>query len=155
MSAYKWMRGVLWLLPLPALFTMPASAHHSTAQYNLLARVSYSGTVTKFEWQNPHAWIWLLVPQGNGTTREIGIECASPSALRSIGFKWDTVKRGDKVTLAAAPLRDGVPGGLLVSVKWADGRETVLPFVGILSHGADARRGGTGTAPPAAPPVSP
>jgi hypothetical protein len=115
----------------------PAGAHHSTSQFDLTGRVTYAGTVKKFEWQNPHVWVWIVVPDAVGQAQEVGIECAAPGALRSVGFKWDSLKTGDKVAITAAPLRDGKPGGLLVSIKWEDGRETVLPFVDALSRAAD------------------
>jgi Family of unknown function (DUF6152) len=128
----------------------PASAHHSTTQFDLKGRVSYVGTVKKFEWQNPHVWVWIIVSGPEGQAQEVGIECAAPGALRSVGFKWDTLKTGDKVAITAAPLRDGKPGGLLVSIKWEDGRETVLPFVDALS-----RAGDPGAKAPSAPAPQP
>lgn len=101
-----------------------AYAHHSTAQYDMSKRLEFAGTVKKFDYQNPHAWIWLDVPQTDGTSKEIGIECGSPAMLRHNGLAWDSLKAGDKVTIQAAPFRDEQrTGGILVSVTWPDGHK--------------------------------
>lgn len=107
-----------------ALVTPTVYAHHSTAQYDMTQRASFSGTVTRFDYQNPHAWIWLDVPQADGSTKNIGIECGSPAMLRHNGLAWDALKKGDKVTVEAAPFKDAQrSGGILVSVTWADGHK--------------------------------
>lgn len=123
------------LLTILLTITTSVEAHHSVAQYDLKQRVSYAGTVSKVEWQNPHVWIWIAVPQSDGANETVGIECAAPSALRRVGFKWDSVKVGDKVTVTAAPPRSGHIGGLLASIKWADGHKWDAPFIDILSKG--------------------
>ena len=125
-----------------ALTVSAAEAHHSVSAFDLSKTISYTGTVAKIEWQNPHCWFWVDTTLPDGSTREVGIETASPLALRSVGMKWDTVKEGDKVTILAAPARNGHFGGLLSEVKWADGRDLVLPFV------AQLRRAGGPAGPP-------
>lgn len=106
------------------LLMSSAQAHHSTAQYDMSKRIRLVGTVDKFAYQNPHAWIWIDVPQSNGGTQQIGIECGSPSMLRHNGLEWDSLKKGDKVTIEAAPFKDTQrSGGILVSVTWADGHK--------------------------------
>ena len=127
-------RGLVLLCALASLPNPPVWAHHSAAQYDGRKRVSYSGTVFKYEWQNPHAWIWLMVPQNDGTMQKVGIECAAPAALRRAGMEWDSVKVGDKVTITAAPLRNGAPAGLLVSINWTDGRKWVSPYQSVLAE---------------------
>lgn len=104
----------------------PATAHHSAAMWDLTKEVSYSGTVSKFEWTNPHSWIHLTIPQDDGTSKEIAIECGSPAALRRSMLSWDSIKAGDKVTITASPARDGSQAGLLSSITWADGRKWVV-----------------------------
>lgn len=120
-----------------------AQAHHSVAQFDLDKRTSYVGTVTKYEWQNPHVWIWLDIPGANGSSRPVGIECAAPVALRSSALRWDSVKVGQKLTVTVAPLRNGQDGGLLVGLVWPDGHQWVSPFTDILKNAAT----GKGTAP--------
>ena len=99
----------------------PAAAHHSFALFDHVNRVTVSGTVTKFDWTNPHVFIELDVPDGNGT-KHYSVECASPNVLTRVGWKYTDIKKGDKVTLLVNPLRNGQPGGMLEQATLADGR---------------------------------
>jgi hypothetical protein len=101
-----------------------AAAHHSVAQYDLAdrSRQHVSGTVRKMEWQNPHAWMWLDVPKADGSVESFGGEMSSLGALRNSGFKWNTVKVGDKLSIDVAPMRSGKAAGLVTKITWADGR---------------------------------
>jgi hypothetical protein len=99
----------------------PAFAHHSFALFDHVNRVTVTGTVAKFDWTNPHVFIMLDVADGGGTKR-YSIECASPNVLTRVGWKFNDVKAGDKVTLLVNPLRNGEPGGMLEQVTLADGR---------------------------------
>lgn len=115
----------------PLLVSMPASAHHSTAQFDMTKHVTYVGTVKKFDYQNPHAWIWIEIAQSDGTSKEVGIECGSPSMLRRNGLSWDALKKGEKVTILAAPFRDGhAEGGILNSITWSDGHQWAAKLPG-------------------------
>jgi len=100
-----------------------AQAHHSFAMFDHVNRVTLTGTVTQFQWTNPHVFIELDVPDGNGGgIKHYSIECASPNVLQRIGWKYTDVKKGDKVTLLINPLRNGAAGGMLETATLADGR---------------------------------
>jgi hypothetical protein len=99
-----------------------AAAHHSFAMFDHVNRVTLSGTVTQFQWTNPHVFIELDVPDGNGGAKHYSIECASPNVLMRIGWKFSDVKKGDKVTLLVNPLKNGSAGGMLESATFTDGR---------------------------------
>jgi len=99
-----------------------ALAHHSFAMFDHVNRVTLSGTVTQFQWTNPHVFIELDVSDGNGGTKHYSIECASPNVLMRVGWKYSDVKKGDKVTLLVNPLKNGDPGGMLETATLADGR---------------------------------
>lgn len=101
----------------------PALAHHSFAMYDAVNRITLTGTVTKFEWTNPHAYIELDVADGNGGTKHYSIECASPNVLTRVGWKFNDLKAGDKITLLVNPLKNGKPGGMLEKATFQDGRE--------------------------------
>jgi len=117
-----------------------ALAHHSFAMFDTTSTVTLTGTVTAFEWTNPHAYIELDVPEANGTAKKHwSVELGSPSILQQSGWKYKDLKFGDKVTLTLNPKRDKQPGGLLVQVTLPDGR--------VLGNGP-----GRG---PAAPPPTP
>ncbi len=99
-----------------------ANAHHSFAMFDHVNRVTLTGTVSEFQWTNPHVFIEIDVPDGKGAIRHYSIECASPNVLMRIGWKYSDVKQGDKVTLLVNPLKNGDPGGMLETATLADGR---------------------------------
>jgi hypothetical protein len=101
---------------------LPASAHHSFAMFDSENQVRMEGTVSKFQWTNPHAYIDMDYVQGGQTKRYV-IECASISILKREGWTFNMLKPGDKITIVIAPLRDNQPGGLLKQIKLADGRK--------------------------------
>ena len=100
----------------------PALAHHSFAMFALQDEKSLVGTVEKFEWTNPHTFIWLTVAKG-GATERWGIEGMSPNYLERRGWTKNTLAIGDKVTLTFHPLKDGSTGGSFVKVMLPNGKE--------------------------------
>jgi hypothetical protein len=99
-------------------------AHHSFAMFDQTKKVTLKGTVTDFQWTNPHAWIHIAVPNPNGVKDSWQVELNSPNNLKRQGWKSSSVKPGDQVTLVLNPLKDGSKGGLFVSITLPDG--TVL-----------------------------
>jgi Family of unknown function (DUF6152) len=118
-----------------------STAHHSFSMFDTGKRVTLKGSVTLFEWTNPHAYIEVDVPQEGGGTKHWTIELGSPSILMQGGWKYKDLKAGDKVTADINPLRNGDPGGLLIQVALPDGR--------VLGNGPG--RGPAAPAPGAAP----
>ena len=107
----------------------PVLAHHSFAMYDHDHQIKLAGTVTQFQWTNPHVYIEMdaTVTGGaaamDGTVKHYTIECANPGILDRIGWKFNMIKVGDKITTIIAPLRTGEPGGLLKQVTLEDGRK--------------------------------
>ena len=99
-----------------------ALAHHSFAMFDSDHQVKVAGTVTSFEWNNPHVYIALASSDENGETKGYTVECASPGILNRVGWKFNMIKPGDKITVIIAPLKTGEPGGLLKQLTLADGR---------------------------------
>ena len=99
-----------------------ASAHHSFAPFDLTKEKTITGTVSKFEWTNPHSWIWVDVPNEKGGVDSWAVEGMSPNYLARRGWTKTTLKPGDKVTIAVRPLRSGENGGMFVRATLADGR---------------------------------
>ena len=104
------------------LATPPLLAHHSFAMFDTAKRLTMSGTVTAFEWTNPHVYIEIDVPDEKGTVKHWSVELGSPSILMQAGWKFSDVKVGDKITVVLNPLRSGEPGGLLAQATVRDGR---------------------------------
>lgn len=96
-------------------------AHHSFAMFDTTKSMTLTGTVSKFEWTNPHAYIEIDVPEDTGA-KHWSIELGSPSILMQSGWKFKDLKHGDKVTVKISPLKSGEPGGLLVQATLPDGR---------------------------------
>ena len=87
------LRFVLVGVVLALLATPPGmSAHHSTAMYEMANPTTISGTVKRFEWTNPHAFIYLDVKDDKGNSTEWEIELMSLNHLRSYGWIRTTVK---------------------------------------------------------------
>jgi hypothetical protein len=100
-----------------------AWAHHSYATFDMSRRLLVKGTVKSFEWVNPHSWLRVIVPNAEGTSTTVwDIEAGPPHINVRHGWKPTDIHPGDKVECVIFPLRDGSPGGSLVSVTLPDGR---------------------------------
>lgn len=99
-----------------------AYAHHSMAGFDRTKTVNLVGTVKQFKWANPHSWIEMEVPNDKGGVDIWNVEMTSPAVLIRAGWKSNTIKPGDKVTVAAHPLQSGEPGAIFVSVTVAGGQ---------------------------------
>ena len=116
------------IFSLAVLATMPTMGHHSTAAFDNESVVVIEGEVTQVRWINPHASFKLTGdasdehPDGLWT-----IEMTAPNALINQGWKRNSLRVGDKVTVFANPLHnaitlnDGSQGGLYVGVILNDG----------------------------------
>ena len=96
-------------------------AHHSFAAFDMARTDTLKGVVKEFQWTNPHSWIQMMVTDASGTAVEWSIETSSPSSLLRQGWKPKTLKAGDQITITMHPMRDGRPGGSLITVTLADG----------------------------------
>lgn len=82
-----------------------ALAHHSfEAEYDGNRTATLTGVVTKVDWVNPHAFIFINMKEEGGGTKELRIELGPPYALVRGGWKKDTVKIGDTITVEGAAL---------------------------------------------------
>ena len=103
---------------LALLAGVPAAAHHSFAMFDQTKIMTLEGTVTEFQWTNPHAFIELDAAGG----RHWSIELNRPNNLKRQGWSRDALKPGDKIKLRMSPLRNGKPGGLFLDLTRADGK---------------------------------
>lgn len=101
-----------------------AGAHHSFSMFDMDSKVTFTGTVAEVQWTNPHVWIEVDVPAGNGDVIRHGVEFTSRVHLTRRGFTRTTVNPGDEVTFVVSPYFDGRPGGRFWTVTLPGG-ETV------------------------------
>ena len=97
---------------------MPLSAHHSfAAEFDAEKRFTMTGVVTKVEWTNPHTFFYIdVVDEETGSTTNWAMEMGSPNGLMRAGWRRDTMKTGDRVTVEGRLARDGSPLGNAQSV---------------------------------------
>lgn len=108
-----WTSGRLVLAAL-AISTASLSAHHSFAVFDMKSEKTITGVVSKFEWTNPHTFIFVDVPNDRGVVETWAIEGMSPNYLGRRGWTKHSVKPGDKITVTVRPLKDGKTGGMFV-----------------------------------------
>ena len=98
----------------------PAAAHHGSSNYDTTKSVK--GTVTGFEFINPHSAIHLEAKDDKGIAEQWLIEADSPNNLARAGWTRDSLKPGDQVTITGNRLKDGSKVMRLQKVVFADGK---------------------------------
>lgn len=119
------MKSVRFVLAISLSFipaATPVFAHHSTAMYNMAGPTTVTGVVKRFDWTNPHAYIYLEVTDQTGKKVEWQIEMMSLNHLKSYGWAHDTVKPGDTISCTGGAAKSGDPAMLSSLIKLADGR---------------------------------
>lgn len=112
--------GVILGLLLPASLT----AHHSfAAQYDRTKPVTLTGKVTRLEWMNPHIYFYIDVTDARGSVVNWAIEGGNPAGLYRNGWRKDSLKAGDVVTVDGWLARDGSNLANLRTLILADGRQ--------------------------------
>ena len=107
---------------------LPASGHHSTASYDLIHGTIIQGIVMRFEWENPHAHISLDVTGENNELEHWSVELEGANILRSLGWKKETLKPGDEISVTGGRARNGSFRLRAVFVQFPDGRKLqVIP----------------------------
>jgi hypothetical protein len=104
------------------LFSGPVLAHHGRSNYDVTGTATVKGTVTEFEWVNPHALIHLDVTGENGTVEKWIAETNSPNTLSRQGWSKNTVKIGDEITLVGHRVKGGGNYINFSKITFADGR---------------------------------
>jgi hypothetical protein len=118
-----------------SLLAVPALAHHSFAMFDATKNVTLNGTVKSFDWTNPHMWLYVMVQPANGAPVEYPLEMMAVQGAVKLGWNPHSVNPGDKVAFEFHPLRDGHPGGQLISVVLPDGKK-----LGVIGNAAPAQR---------------
>ena len=102
-AAFSFFLGAVALIAAEAV-----AAHHSfAAEFDLNRPVTLTGNVTKIEWTNPHAWIFIEVKDDEGSIEAWAIEVVGANNLMRRGWTRDTLKFGDVITVEGFGARDG------------------------------------------------
>ena len=119
------------------LSALPLLAHHSfAAEYDNNKPIKFSGKVTKVEWMNPHIYIYIDAKDTAGKNVNYAVEGGAPNGLYRQGWRKDSLKVGDEVTVSGFRAKDGS--------NHVNGRRVILPD-GKRVFGGSADDGGPGT----------
>jgi hypothetical protein len=107
--------GLLWGVP-------SLLAHHGLARFDTTHVVTLQGTVTDFEYINPHAVIHADLKDDHGKVANWELECGSPAMLSRFGWSATSLKRGDQVTVFGFRAKDGSPYMSVGRLQFANGK---------------------------------
>jgi len=117
--------AVLALLCL-SFSALPVLAHHSfEAEFDGGTLLTFTGVLTKLEWQNPHGWFYLDVKDEKGTVTTWAFEIAAPNVLRRFDEntrQYFLTNQGKVMSVAASPAKNGTNKAAADKVKFGDGR---------------------------------
>ena len=103
---------------------LPVLAHHSgAAVFDNTKKIDLTGVVTKVEWVNPHAHFYIDVKDAAGKVTNWNLELASPSILVRNGWKRNSIKEGDMVTVTGSRARDNSNFGIAQTIVFPDGHK--------------------------------
>lgn len=112
-----------------ALASLPASAHHGITNYDMKKTIVLTGTITAFDWSNPHCLAYVDATDESGRVRHWTLEMTSTFAMTQRGWTRETLRRGDHVVIEAHPAVNGAPVGITSGPGFAlkvtvNGKET-------------------------------
>lgn len=121
------MRFAVWaILAQLILMAVPAFAHHSaTAEYRAEIK-TWTGTITRFSWMNPHTWVYFDIPGPAGKTAHWDCEGSSPNGLIRSGWTKDTLRPGMGVTIEGYPAKDRPQGCKVRAVILPGGQRMLM-----------------------------
>jgi len=124
-------RNLVGLAILGIVMASSVAAHHSFAsEFDLSSPITVSGMVTKFEWTNPHSWIYVHGKDDKGREADWSFEGTAPSLLLRRGISKSTIKVGDSITIEGFRAKDGTDIASSTYVTLPDGRKIRTGVVG-------------------------
>ena len=112
---------IVFAVALGLLISVPLSAHHGGATLYTDRTVTLKGTVKTWLWSNPHCLLTLDVKGENGQVVQWIVETQAPSSIYPSGYRKDSFKPGDQITVTLQPVKSDRPNGRIVQAVLADG----------------------------------
>lgn len=104
------------------VFSLPLFAHHGSAAFDTGKKVTLKGTVKEWVYSNPHCLLRLDVTGEDGQVVQWVAEGQAPNVIFPAGYRRDTFKPGDQVTIVVEPVKNGRPLGRILQAVLADGK---------------------------------
>ena len=116
----------LWVAA--AILGASSHAHHSFGMFDQTdgEEIVITGAVKRWQFVNPHTWLIITVTNDDGSLTDWSFEGSAVPVLLQRGIRGDTFVEGQTVTVVAAPMKDGRPGGGMKFVVLQDG-SIVMP----------------------------
>lgn len=116
-------RTASFVLGVALLLPHTVTGHHSfDAEFDRNKPLTLKGSVTRVDWGNPHIWVFMDVKDETGKVSNWGVEGGAPNALFRNGWRKDSLKVGDSVTVEGFRARDGSQRANANRVTLPDGR---------------------------------
>jgi hypothetical protein len=122
---------------------LPMFAHHGTAVFDTDKTVTMKGTVTEWDWSNPHCLLQFDIKNEAGQVVHWIAETQNPAEMVSLGWGKSSFKTGDEVTVTLMPVKNGRPYGRIKLVVLADGKAFVTVKQGLTPKEVDDPANGT------------
>ena len=100
------------------MFSRPVVAHHGVAGYDMTKTITVHGTVSKFDWSNPHVVVYVDAKNESGEMQHWTIEFASPVHMVRAGWSKSSMKAGDDISIDTHPSRNGAPVGITSTITF-------------------------------------
>src|SRR4029077_18431356 len=123
--------------------SVPAFAHHGTAVLDTSKTLTMKGTVTEWDWSNPHCLLQFDFKNEGGQVVHWIAETQNPAEMVSLGWGKASFKPGDEVTVSLMPVKNGNPFGRISLVVLPDGKTLVTIKEGVSPKYAVGSSGGT------------
>lgn len=104
----------LWL-------SSPLAAHHSSSAFDTGKKLVLKGTVKQWVYSNPHCFLMIEITDDKGEAVQWVAETQAPSVIFPQGYRRDTFKAGEVVTVTVEPFKDGRPFGRILQTVLPDG----------------------------------